>query len=150
VHYEDGEGEALEGLDEVVHGHDSLSSPKSADMQWQSFQQSNVNAWDSVPGIDNYVRAVMDTNGRRNKPQTLQQTTGTEDLGSPLLERRNRRESLLLTDFPTAIERPSLPVTPAVMRRPSFWGEERGDTGELPAAAGVPDQTEWVNALSPF
>jgi glycogenin glucosyltransferase len=150
VHYEDGEGEALEGLDEVVHGHESLSSPKSADMQWQSFQQSNVNAWDSVPGIDNYVRAVMDTNGRRNKPQTLQQTTGTDDLDSPLLKRRNRRESLLLTDFPTAIERPSLPVTPAVIRRPSFWGEERGDIGELPAAAGVPDQTEWVCAHSFF
>lgn len=144
VHYDDGEGEALEGLDEGVTSHASASSLKSADKQWQAFQQSNVNAWDSVPGIENYVRAIMDTHGRRTKPQTLQQTTGTEELGSPLLERRNRRESLLLTDFPSAIERPSLPVTPAPMRRPSFWGEERGDTGELPAAEGVPDQIDWV------
>jgi glycogenin glucosyltransferase len=144
VHYEDGEGEALEGLDEVVQSPAPGSSSKSSDMQWQAFQKSNVNAWDNVPGISNYVRAVMDASGRRTKPQTLQQTTGTDDLGSPLLERRNRRESLVITDFPSAVERPSLPVTPAPMRRPSFWGEERGETGELPAAEGVPDQTEWV------
>jgi len=48
-----------------------------------------------------------------------------------------------LTDFPTEFERPSLPVTPAPVRRPSFWGDERDDDGELPAAEGVPAQAEW-------
>ncbi|KAF1843120.1 glycosyltransferase family 8 protein [Cucurbitaria berberidis CBS 394.84] len=122
----------------------NVSSPKSADEQWQTFQESNRNAWDTVPGIDNYVRAIMDSHGRRGKTQILQQSTGTEDIASPLLERRNRRESLILTDFPSAVERPSLPVTPAPLRRPSFWGEERNEAGQLPVAEGVPDQTEWV------
>jgi hypothetical protein len=49
-----------------------------------------------------------------------------------------------LTDFPSELERPSLPVTPAPIRRPSFWGEERDADGELPAAEGVPSQEDWV------
>ena len=49
-----------------------------------------------------------------------------------------------LTDFPSELERPSLPVTPAPIRRPSFWGEERDQEGELPAAEGVPSQEDWV------
>ena len=144
VHYDDSDRSAPEGSPEIVTSPESVSSPRSSDEQWQAFQQSNVNAWDSVPGIENYVRAIMDSHGRRTKTQVLQQTTGTEELSSPLLERRNRRESLILTDFPSAVERPSLPVTPAPIKRPSFWGEERNETGELPAAEGVPDQTDWV------
>jgi len=35
-------------------------------------------------------------------------------------------------------------VTPAPIRRPSFWGEERDEEGELPAAEGVPSQEDWV------
>lgn len=119
-------------------------TPKSADESWQAFQQGNANAWDSVPGIENYVRAIVASQDRQSKPASLQQSTGTEDISSPLLERRNRRESLIITDFPSATERPSLPVTPAPVRRPTFWGEERNEAGELPSATGVPDQTEWV------
>lgn len=143
VHYDDGNrsmpGEANRGPTP-----ESVSSPKSADEQWQVFQQGNGNAWDSVPGIETYVRAMVDSQGKRGKPQSLQQSTGTEDISSPILQRRNRRESLILTDFPSAIERPSLPVTPAPLRRPSFWGEERSEAGELPSATGVPEQQEWV------
>jgi len=137
VHYEDNDTATLEEAEEVYVS-------KSADEQWQVFQQSNVNAWDSVPGIEHYVRAMVDSQGKRGKPPSLQQSTGTQDLGSPLLERRNRRESLILTDFPSAIERPSLPVTPAAVRRPMFWGEEKHEINELASATGVPDQTEWV------
>ncbi|KAL6709357.1 glycogenin glucosyltransferase [Coniothyrium glycines] len=122
---------------------EGVSPPKTADEHWQAFQQSNANAWDSVPGIEHYVRGMVESQGRRGKPASFQQTTGTEDISSPLLERRNRRESLIITDFPTAVERPSLPVTPAPLRRPMFWGEERNQAGELPSATGVPDQTEW-------
>ncbi|KAH7082332.1 nucleotide-diphospho-sugar transferase [Paraphoma chrysanthemicola] len=144
VHYDDSVRAGPDNSSAGLKNTDSVSSPKDADEQWQAFQQSNVNAWDSVPGIENYVRAIMDSHGRRTKTQVLQQTTATEELGSPLLERRNRRESLIITDFPSAVERPSLPVTPAPIKRPSFWGEERNETGELPAAEGVPDQTDWV------
>jgi glycogenin glucosyltransferase len=136
VHYDASELEASAGPSEEI------KSPTLS----QAFQQNNANAWDNMPGIENYVRAIMESQSghKRTKSQILQQTTGTEELGSPLLERKNRRESLILTDFPSAMERPSLPVTPAPIRRPTFWGEERNETGELPAAEGVPDQTEWV------
>jgi glycogenin glucosyltransferase len=145
VHYDESELEASAGTPEGAKSPDGYSHSSSADRGFQAFQQNNVNAWDSIPGIDNYVRAIMDSQGvKQTKSQILQQTTGTEELGSPTLGRKARRESLILTDFPTAIERPSLPVTPAPIRRPTFWGEERNDTAALPAAEGVPDQTEWV------
>ncbi|KAK5136359.1 hypothetical protein LTR08_003485 [Meristemomyces frigidus] len=57
---------------------------------------------------------------------------------------KERRESMILTDFPSAAERPSLPVTPAPRRRSTFWGVERGvDGGEMPGAEGVPEQGDW-------
>ncbi|KAF2845909.1 glycosyltransferase family 8 protein [Plenodomus tracheiphilus IPT5] len=143
VHYDDIDGGASADS-RGANSTSSISPLKSADQQWQAFQSSNVNAWDSVPGIENYVRAIVDPKSRRGKAETMQQTTSAEDIGSPLLERRNRRESLILTDFPSAVERPSLPVTPAPLRRPSFWGDERNEQGELPSATGVPEQQEWV------
>ncbi|KAJ4359228.1 glycogenin glucosyltransferase [Ascochyta clinopodiicola] len=118
--------------------------PRTAEESWQAFSQSNANAWDSVPGIDSYVRSIMDSQAKRGQVQILQQATGTDDIGSPTLSRKDRRESLILTDFPSAVERPSLPVTPAPLRRPTFWGEERDEVGQLPAAEGVPEQNEWV------
>ncbi|ROW06150.1 hypothetical protein VMCG_04683 [Cytospora schulzeri] len=61
-----------------------------------------------------------------------------------------QRRGSKLTDFPTAVERPSLPVTPAPVRRPKFWGagdigdeEENEDEEQLPSASGVPKQSEW-------
>ncbi|KAK3629774.1 glycogenin glucosyltransferase [Elasticomyces elasticus] len=65
---------------------------------------------------------------------------------------RQRRESLLVTDFPSAWERPSLPVTPAVRRRGTMWGTDvegsvghQGFIGEegWEEAEGVPEQSEW-------
>lgn len=93
------------------------------------------NAWDNVASIERYVRAVMEVQTGRSKPLKL-----AEQILSP----SGHRESLILTDFPTIDDRPSLPVTPAPIRRPTFWGEERDGEGDLPGAEGVPDQTEWV------
>jgi glycogenin glucosyltransferase len=129
---------------------------------WAAFTQ-NKNAWDEVSGINDYVRALTSFQKNRGKVQVVQQNisatdeTATghaaaatnepdpEDLVQQVEHARQRRESLILTDFPSAIERPSLPVTPAPRRRSTFWGEERDDDGaELPPAEGVPDQADWV------
>jgi glycogenin glucosyltransferase len=142
VHYDE---EATMSEEVVAPGPNSpnrISSPKTADQQWQDFQQSNTNAWDSVPGIDTYVRAIMESQSRRGKPQVLNQAI--EQVISPKVGRKGRRESLILTDFPSAVERPSLPVTPAPVARPTFWGEEKVEQVELPQAEGVPDQQDWV------
>jgi glycogenin glucosyltransferase len=143
VHYDEGDRAAPVAA-EKVRDLGNAFAQNSADQRCQSYQHNSGNAWDNVPGIDNYVRAISDMSGIRGKNQSLRQSTGTDDISSPLLDRRQRRESLILTDFPSAVERPSLPVTPAPVRRPMFWGEERNQSGELPSATGVPDQTEWV------
>ncbi|KAL5400807.1 hypothetical protein PMIN03_012071 [Paraphaeosphaeria minitans] len=140
VHYDDEESMSEEVVAPGLNSPERVSSPKTADQQWQDFQQSTTNAWDSVPGIETYVRAIIDSQTRRGKPQVLNQAV--EQVRSPMT-RKERRESLILTDFPSAVERPSLPVTPAPVARPTFWGEERTEQGELPQAEGVPDQPDW-------
>lgn len=142
VHYTEEETMSEEVVAPGPNSPERVSSPKTADQQWQDFQQSSTNAWDTVPGIDHYVRAIMESQSRRGKPQVVDQ--GAEEASSPIMSRKDRRESLILTDFPSAVERPSLPVTPAPVARPTFWGEERDEQGELPQAEGVPDQQDWV------
>ena len=104
---------------------------------WSGFQQ-RANAWDDIPEIDRYVHNF--SQARRGPIQVLHHTP-SQPRDAQL---EQRRRSLKVTDFPTEIERPSLPVTPAPIRRPSFWGEERDEHGDLPAAEGVPRQDEWV------
>lgn len=99
-----------------------------------------ANAWDENPSIERYVRAVFES---QNPHRARHVPTASQEILSPT-GGTTRRESLILTDFPSADDRPSLPVTPAPIRRPTFWGEERDEAGELPAAEGVPDQAEWV------
>ncbi|KAI9809518.1 MAG: glycogenin glucosyltransferase [Pycnora praestabilis] len=108
---------------------------------WQKYTRTN--AWDDMPEIERYLAGVAQS--RKGKVQVVQSATGSgDDLASPSGEGGPpRRPSMKLTDFPTEIERPSLPVTPAPVRRPSFWGEERDAAGELPAAEGVPRQEDW-------
>ena len=116
---------------------------------------TRTNAWDDVPEIERYISQLPQN--RRAKVQVLlnnatgastghqRNVSGDEPMFSPSIEdpSQQRRPSMKLTDFPTEFERPSLPVTPAPVRRPSFWGSERDAAGELPAAEGVPDQSAW-------
>lgn len=129
---------------------------------WDAFGAVNKNAWDDVSGIDSYVRALTKFQKNRGKIEVLKHETGSpvqpapgeqthilsptnEPSADELVEQvQKRRESLLLTDFPSAVERPSLPVTPAPVRRSNFWGSERDEEGELPPAEGVPSQADWV------
>ncbi|KZF22211.1 glycosyltransferase family 8 protein [Xylona heveae TC161] len=109
---------------------------------WQNYTRSN--AWDDVPEIERYITSMQQA--RKGRVQVLLDTkAGDEPILSPSIEAgpARRKASLRLTDFPSEVERPSLPVTPAPIRRPSFWGEERNEEGELPAAEGVPKQEEW-------
>ncbi|PGH17342.1 hypothetical protein AJ79_01226 [Helicocarpus griseus UAMH5409] len=123
---------------------------------WVNYMRSN--AWDEVPEIEKYMRTIQ--RPRRGQVQVLKTGTTTEDGAE------GRRPSLRLTDFPTEIERPSLPVTPAPIRRPNFWsgarrsdeqqdsetgtgkgkgsdGSSTNDNDNLPPAAGVPSQENW-------
>ncbi|GAM90274.1 hypothetical protein ANO11243_083160 [Dothideomycetidae sp. 11243] len=120
------------------------------------------NAWDDVAGIDRYVRQLSQFQKLRGKLQVLshephQSQSPNIEIENPMNAApnetesettapasRDRRESLILTDFPTASERPSLPVTPAPIRRKILWGEERNSERQLPGADGVPDQADWV------
>lgn len=107
---------------------------------WHSFSSNSRNAWDDIPEIERYIGALQ--KNRKGNIQVLQgYGSAIDEDGLPGSGRR--RTSVRVTDFPTEIERPSLPVTPAPIRRPKFDGDE-GDEGELPVAEGVPAQTEWV------
>jgi glycogenin glucosyltransferase len=127
-----------EELDVPVKPTSQPGSPPATDI-WQSFNSSRGNAWDDIPEIERYIGALQ--KNRKGNIQVLQgYGSGISNVSSP----GGRRPSMKLTDFPTELERPSLPVTPAPVRRPSFWGEERDEDGELPAAEGVPAQADWV------
>ncbi|KAF4334350.1 glycogenin-2 beta [Fusarium beomiforme] len=114
---------------------------------WTSYTRTN--AWDEVPEIERYVdrlhgghrhgKSSTSTIGRVKSPST----------GAWRDDRSNfRNRGLKLTDFPSAAERPSLPVTPAPIHRHSFWAgddAEHEDEGakKLPEAEGVPTQSDW-------
>jgi len=110
---------------------------------WQTYTRGN--AWDDIPEIERYIGNLQ--KNRKGNIQVLQgYGSGIDQVSSP----GARRHSMKLTDFPTELERPSLPVTPAPIRRPAFWGKERDEEGELPAAEGVPSQEDWVSLFDDY
>ncbi|KAI9852359.1 MAG: glycogenin glucosyltransferase [Thelocarpon superellum] len=125
-----------EARDDMSTSTTPSASTTTAD--WNNFSSSN--AWDGIPEIDQAVSNIMQQ--RKGQVQVLQGGL-PEEVGSPGI----RRPGVRVTDFPSEIERPSLPVTPAPVRRPSFWGSERDRDGELPAAEGVPAQEDWDPSL---
>lgn len=115
---------------------------------WSSFTRTN--AWDEVPEIERYVGTLQKhTRSRSLKSPGI---IGLPSQGGDALEGELVQRGSKLTDFPSEAERPSLPVTPAPMRRPKFWGgggapgthEDEDEETLLPAAEGVPEQSDWV------
>lgn len=132
-------------------------APRQQQRFWEALSTTNKNAWDEIAGIDSYVRALSAHHKRRAEggSQThIVSPTNEGQVDEMIRQVEKRRESLILTDFPTESENPSLVVTPAPIRRPSFWGAEKDDgdemanTGnsgidEMPSAEGVPHQADW-------
>jgi len=118
---------------------------------WTAFGANSKNAWDEIQGIDTYVRALTAHQRAKGKPGPQTHTVGPTNEGQVdemIRQVEKRRESMILTDFPTESENPSLAVTPAPIRRPTFWGAEKdgemGEASDMPPAEGVPDQADWV------
>lgn len=125
---------------------------------WASF--TRVNAWDDDPAIEKYIDAMPLFRRHRGQgsiaeKEELDVTAGDDSAARSQKDTSAgaewRRRGSKLTDFPTAVDRPSLPVTPAPIRRPKFWGagdpgpgDEDEDDDALPAADGVPKQSDWV------
>ncbi|KAI1827861.1 glycosyltransferase family 8 protein [Xylaria intraflava] len=113
---------------------------------WYSFSRTNV--WDEVPEIERYVDSMQKRRRSRGlkSPGVIGLPSRGEDVDDIMWRWRGSR----VTDFPSAAERPSLPVTPAPIRRQNFWGGgpldiDGGDSNPLlPSAAGVPSQSDWV------
>ncbi|GLI78114.1 glycogenin glucosyltransferase [Penicillium ochrochloron] len=129
---------------------------------WESYTRSN--AWDEDPHIQRYIESIQQA--RRARTQVISgsshpstSTRSSQDLTSSSTTTisgppSGHRPSIILTDFPTEVERPSLPVTPApIHRNRGISGDGDGDgdsdeydasgTAALPAAEGVPSQQDW-------
>lgn len=121
-------------------------TPTQAPIPWSSFPRTN--AWDDVPEITRYVDAIQKHHRTRSQGLGIVGAPKTSGGG----EQAWGRQGLRVTDFPSVDDRPSLPVTPAPIRRPRFWGgggpgtdpEGKDDDERLPAAEGVPAQSDWV------
>jgi hypothetical protein len=124
---------------------------------WESYSRSN--AWDEDPHIQRYIESIQQARHARTQvisgsshPSTS--TRSSQDLtGSSTTTitetPSGHRPSIILTDFPTEVERPSLPVTPAPIQRNRGIGGDGDEydasgSAALPAAEGVPSQQEWV------
>lgn len=121
---------------------DSLSATSDI---WSSFPRTN--AWDDVPEINRYVDAIEKHRRTRSRGSAVNPGGGPfAELGIGW-ERRGSK----VTQFPSADDRPSLPVTPAPIRRSRHWGSGGPGSGgygegdeQLPGAEGVPTQSDWV------
>ncbi|KAI1313120.1 glycosyltransferase family 8 protein [Xylaria venustula] len=110
---------------------------------WTSFPRTN--AWDELPEIERYVDSIQRSQKSRNRKAPGK--IGIPSPGDGIAEVARGRRGSKLTDFPSEVERPSLPVTPAPIHRSNFWGgpnEGEGDPDPvLPSAVGVPGQNDW-------
>ncbi|PYI06362.1 glycosyl transferase family 8 protein [Aspergillus sclerotiicarbonarius CBS 121057] len=108
---------------------------------WDTYSRSN--AWDEVPEIQRYIQSLQQA--RKGRVQVLTGSPSSTGQSLPGHDRFNFSwTNVRVTDFPSEEERPSLPVTPAPIRRqPPGPGEEYSDQDLLPPAHGVPNQEDW-------
>ncbi|KAL4815224.1 hypothetical protein BDW67DRAFT_176513 [Aspergillus spinulosporus] len=146
---------------------DSRTSKSTQPTSWKSETSSlpsesfdsysRSNAWDEVPEIQTYIRSIQQA--RKARVQVLSGAPDQRKSTSPSKSSRQYQYGTpttttgskdpdygtRITDFPSEIERPSLPVTPAPIRRePALGSPDEYTTPELPAAKGVPNQEDWV------
>ncbi|KAI0536700.1 nucleotide-diphospho-sugar transferase [Xylaria digitata] len=115
---------------------------------WTSY--SRTNAWDEVPEIERYIDSMQ--KGQRSRSRKSPGMIGLPSPGDGIEDVTWRRRGSKLTDFPSEVERPSLPVTPAPIHRSNFWGDgpstgKGGINPPLPSAEGVPGQGDWDPAV---
>ncbi|KAJ5085813.1 hypothetical protein N7532_010584 [Penicillium argentinense] len=104
---------------------------------------SHSNAWDEDPHIQRYIESIQAARRARTQVLSGNPAGSMSPQELPTHAISGHRPSILLTDFPTEVERPSLPVTPApIERRPG--NDDYVSATALPAAEGVPDQEDWV------
>ncbi|KAL2163130.1 hypothetical protein VTH06DRAFT_6966 [Thermothelomyces fergusii] len=118
--------------------------PKPTD-PWSSFPRSN--AWDDVPEINRYVdRELLKHRRSRSRNLDLEGLTGdgkeaaasaTDEFGQVFFP---ARKGAKVTDFPSEDDRPSLPVTPAPIRRPRRWGSGAGSGDDMGEGG---EQADW-------
>ncbi|KAH8815617.1 nucleotide-diphospho-sugar transferase [Xylogone sp. PMI_703] len=126
---------------------DTTTAPTTPTDPWGGIGRANV--WDEMPEIERYVDAFQ--RHRKGQVQVLQSRSGPGVPGTtspPGTVMPGRKPSLKLTEFPSEVERPSLPVTPAPVRPEIPWPAEQVEEGELPVAVGVPAQEDWVGQHS--
>ena len=99
-------------------------SPASPPPPWSSYTLTN--AWDEIPAIEHYTANIL---RRRRAFDRALHGLPAEDAAPEGMEMRVR-----LTDFPSAVERPSLPVTPAAVPEP---GSPSAGAGTEPGYFGV-------------
>ncbi|GFF28813.1 glycogenin-1 [Aspergillus udagawae] len=118
----------------------SWTAEEPSTATWETYSRSN--AWDEVPEIHKYIQSIQ--HGRKAKVQVISggPSPGTE--ASSWRTTDHGPMGMRVTDFPTEVERPSLPVTPAPIRR--SFGQASGDETtdeQLPIAEGVSKQEDW-------
>ncbi|KAI2643304.1 nucleotide-diphospho-sugar transferase [Xylaria nigripes] len=131
------------------------TTPKTPTIQvtpsdpWTSYSRTNV--WDEVPEIERYVDSIQ----KRRRPKSLK-SPGPIRVPSPgeSIDVPWQWRGKKVTDFPSAVERPSLPVTPAPIRRQNFSGGGPFDINEedsnplLPSAIESSSQSVWLEKLA--
>ncbi|CEL09127.1 Putative Glycogenin [Aspergillus calidoustus] len=111
---------------------------------WDTYSRSN--AWDEVPEIQQYIHTIQQA--RKGKIQVLSGGPNPQK-SPPNQDPRGGSSGMRVTDFPSEIERPSLPVTPAPIHRPPALGSpDEYTSDQLPAAKGVPNQEDWNPSVS--
>jgi len=124
---------------------------------WQPF--SSKNAWDDDASIDRYVQSLKQSQFRGSVQVLHDSNPSSPRVTSPPSQSTRTtpapdRKAYKISDMTNSMDLPSMPVTPAVSyRKPVFWGQDahsgssgggKGKDDILPAAQGVPDQSEWV------